>query len=79
MGLRQSGADVADIQDIYGHTNPQTTKIYAPKDLKKQQKAIRQLQAADGRAAVKLASKERKTERATERGATSPHDRRNEI
>ena len=79
MGLRQSGADIADIQDLYGHTNPQTTQIYAQKDLKKHQTAIKQPHAADGRAAVKLASKERKTERATKPGATSPNDRRNEI
>ena len=79
MGLRQSGADIADIQDIYGHTNAQTTQLYAPKDLKKHQKAIRQLQAADGRAAIRLASKERKTQRATKPGETSPDDRWNEI
>ena len=79
MGLRQSGADIADIQDLYGHTNPQTTQIYAQKDLKKHQRTIRQLHAADGRAAVKLASKERKTERATKPGATSPNDGRDEI
>ena len=46
-GLRQSGADVADIQDTYGHTNPETTKIYAPAALEKHQKAIGRLRAAD--------------------------------
>ena len=79
MGLRQSGADIADIQDIYGHTNPQTTQIYARKDLKKHKKAIRQLRTADGRAAVKLASKERETLGATKPGITTPDDRWNEI
>ena len=34
-GLRQSGADLADIQNLYGHTNPETTKIYAPSQLEK--------------------------------------------
>lgn len=29
-GLRRSGTDVADIQDLYGHTSPETTTIYAP-------------------------------------------------
>ena len=46
-GLRQSGADVADIQDLYGHTNPETTKIYAPSQLKKHREAIGRLRAAD--------------------------------
>ena len=46
-GLRQSGADVADIQDLYGHTNPETTKIYAPAALEKHRKAIGRLRAAD--------------------------------
>ena len=38
--LRQTGADVADIQKLCGHTNPKTTEIYAPANLKKQQEAI---------------------------------------
>ncbi len=46
-GLRQSGADIADIQDMYGHTNPETTKIYAPAALEKHQRAIGRLRAAD--------------------------------
>ena len=50
-GLRQSGADVADIQDLYGHTNSETTKIYAPAAMKKHRDAIRNMRAADGRAA----------------------------
>ena len=51
-GLRQSGADVADIQDLYGHTNPETTKIYAPAVLKKHQTAIERLRAAGRRPSV---------------------------
>ena len=39
-GLRQSGADIADIQDLYGQTNAETTKIYAPAQLEKHRKAI---------------------------------------
>ena len=46
-GLRQSGADVADIQDLYGHTDAETTKIYAPSQLEKHRKAIGRLRAAD--------------------------------
>ena len=59
MGLRESGTDVADIQDMYGHTNPKTTKIYAQSSLEKKQKAIKNLQHANENAAMKLASKER--------------------
>ncbi len=47
FGLRRSGADIADIQDMYGHTNAETTKLYAPKDLKKQRKAIKRLRKGD--------------------------------
>ncbi len=55
-GLRQSGADIADIQDMYGHTNPETTKIYAPAALEKHQKAIERLRAADQQGADENAS-----------------------
>ena len=55
-GLRQSGADVADIQDLYGHTNPETTKIYAPSQLEKHQEAIGRLRAADEEGAGENAS-----------------------
>ncbi len=34
-GLRRTGSDVADIQDLYGHTRPETTMIYAPPQLAK--------------------------------------------
>ena len=56
FGLRDSGADVADIQDLYGHTNAETTKIYAPAQLKKHQEAIRRLRAADEEGAEENAS-----------------------
>ena len=55
-GLRQSGADIADIQEMYGHTNPETTKIYAPAALEKNQKAIERLRAADQQGADENAS-----------------------
>jgi integrase len=59
MGLLESGTDVADIQDMYGHTNPRTTRIYAKASLEKKKKSIKNLQRADEIAAMKLASKER--------------------
>ena len=59
MALRESGTDVADIQNMYGHTNPKTTEIYAQSSLKKKQEAIKNLQRSDENAAMKLASKER--------------------
>ena len=45
--LRESGADVADIQYMYGHTNPNTTEIYAPAVMKKNREAIERLRAAE--------------------------------
>ena len=45
--LRESGADVADIQYMYGHTNPNTTIIYAPRVMKKNRKAIERIRAAE--------------------------------
>jgi len=47
-GLRQSGADIADIQDLYGHMNAEMTKIYAPAQMKKHRDAIERLRATDG-------------------------------
>ena len=41
--LRHAGADLADIQDLYGHTDPTTTRIYAAPTLAKQRDAIRRL------------------------------------
>ena len=46
-GLRRTGSDVADIQDLYGHTDPETTMIYAPPQLQKHAEAIARLQRAD--------------------------------
>ena len=46
-GLRRTGSDVADIQDLYGHTDPETTMIYAPPQLQKHAAAIVRLQRAD--------------------------------
>ena len=46
-GLRRTGSDVADIQDLYGHTDPETTMIYAPPQLQKHAAAIGRLQRAD--------------------------------
>ena len=47
-GLRRAGTDVADIQDIYGHTRSETTMIYAPPELAKQRAALERLRRADG-------------------------------
>ena len=46
-GLRRTGSDVADIQDLYGHTDPETTMIYAPPQLQKHAAAIARLERAD--------------------------------
>ena len=46
-GLRRTGTDVADIQDLYGHTSPETTMIYAPPELAKHHAAIERLQQND--------------------------------
>ena len=46
-GLRRTGSDVADIQDLYGHTDPETTMIYAPPQLRKHAAAIDRLRRAD--------------------------------
>ncbi len=46
-GLRRTGSDVADIQDLYGHTDPETTMIYAPPQLQKHATAIARLECAD--------------------------------
>ncbi len=42
-GLRRAGTDVADIQDLYGHTRPETTMIYAPPELAKHLAALERL------------------------------------
>ena len=46
-GLRRTGADVADIQDLYGHTNPETTMTYAPPELAKHRAAMERLRQHD--------------------------------
>ena len=44
--LRRAGVDVADIQELYGHTDPRTTKIYAPPWLPRHLEAIGRLRPA---------------------------------
>ena len=46
-GLRRTGSDLADIQDLYGHTDPETTMIYAPPQLQKHAAAIARMECAD--------------------------------
>ena len=46
-GLRRAGTDVADIQDLYGHTRPETTMIYAPPELEKHRAALEPLRRND--------------------------------
>ena len=41
--LRHAGADLADIQDLYGHADAATTRIYAAPTLAKQRDAIHRL------------------------------------
>lgn len=53
-GLRRTGTDVADIQDLYGHTNPTTTMIYAPPQLVKHQAAIARLRALETDGATRM-------------------------
>ncbi len=50
-GLRRAGTDVADIQDLYGHTRPETTMIYAPPELAKHRAALERLRRDDATAA----------------------------
>ena len=47
--LRRTGADLADIQELYGHTDPATTRIYAPPVLAKHRDAIERLRVAGTR------------------------------
>ena len=51
-GLRRAGTDVADIQDLYGHTRPETTMIYAPPELVKHRAALERLRCSDGSGAA---------------------------
>ena len=41
--LRRTGADLADVQDLYGHTDAETTRIYAAPALAKHLAAIERL------------------------------------
>ena len=50
-GLRRAGTDVADIQDLYGHTRPETTMIYAPPELAKHRAALERLRRSDATSA----------------------------
>jgi len=52
-GLRATGADVADIQDLYGHTSPSTTMIHAPPELVRHQVATARLRLPESGAAPK--------------------------
>ena len=46
-GLRRAGTDVAAIHDLYGHTRPETTMIYAPQELPKHLAALERLRRND--------------------------------
>ncbi len=54
-GLRRTGTDVADIQDLYGHTRPETTMIYAPPELAKHRTAVERLRQSDADESTALA------------------------
>ena len=45
--LRHAGADLADIRDLYGHADAETTRIYAAPTLAKHRAAIERLVHAD--------------------------------
>ncbi len=47
-GLRRAETDMADVQDLYGHTRPETTMIYAPPELEKHHVALERLREHDG-------------------------------
>lgn len=53
-GLRDTGTDIADIQYMYGHLNPETTKRYAPANLEKNAEALRRLRSSDEELAERL-------------------------
>ena len=44
--LRRTGTDLADIQDLYGHTDAETTRLYAAPSLAKHLAAIERLRGA---------------------------------
>ena len=45
--LRTTGADVADIEYLYGHTNSKTTVVYAPEVMERNRQAIERVRAAE--------------------------------
>ena len=55
--LRRAGTDVADIQDLYGHTRPETTMIYAPPELAKHRAALERLRRTDAHSAHEPAAR----------------------
>ena len=56
-GLRRAGTDVADIQDLYGHTRPETTMIYAPLELAKHFATLERPRLTDGNSAAEPAGR----------------------
>ena len=56
-GLRRAGTDVADFQDLDGHTPPETTMIYAPPELAKHFEALERLRWTDGNGATEPAGR----------------------
>ena len=46
--LRHPGADLADIRDLYGRTDADTTQVLCPPTPARQRDAIRRLRAVDG-------------------------------
>ena len=47
---------MADIQDLYGHTRPETTMIYAPPELEKHFAALQRLRRSDANGAPEPAA-----------------------
>ena len=72
-GLRRAGTDVADIQDLYGHTRPETTMIYAPPELAKHRAALERLRRDDATAGAGPEGRSLLTG-ALYRAAHKPHD-----
>ncbi len=46
-GLRRTGADLADISNMIGHTNQEITEIYAPPSIEKHHTAIQRLRDSE--------------------------------
>ena len=47
-GLHRAGTHVADIQDVYGHSRPESTTIYVPPELATHRAALERLRRTDG-------------------------------